>query len=191
MTQRDLYTHIRILYDYRASRFPPVYSMRLLKYDTLSAKWHIDDFTGRPVPFYAILSHTWSPDDERVTFEKVSSLSVASRADLWWDRKLHFTREKATEDGLIYFWIDTCCIKKSDSTELQRSLNSMFYWYQRAARCYVLLGDVSIDDKVDGKIPMENGLFEESVVQARLDTTGAHRAIICDLLFERTQTSGR
>lgn len=46
-------------------------------------------------------------------------------------------------DGLRYFWIDTCCIKKSDSTELQRSLASMFYWYQRAVRCYVYLADVS------------------------------------------------
>ncbi|KAI4682798.1 uncharacterized protein J4E84_007263 [Alternaria hordeiaustralica] len=60
--------------------------------------------------------------------------------------KLRFCQERVERDGLVYFWIDTCCINKSDNTELQRSLASMFYWYQRAARCYVYLSDVSIDD---------------------------------------------
>lgn len=42
----------------------------------------------------------------------------------------------------------TCCIKKTDSSELARSLNSMFYWYQRAAICYVYLSDVSSGDVI-------------------------------------------
>ena len=42
-----------------------------------------------------------------------------------------------------YFWIDTCCIDKSNSSELQEAINSMFRWYHNAAKCYVYLADVS------------------------------------------------
>ena len=42
-----------------------------------------------------------------------------------------------------YFWVDTCCIDKSNSVELQEAINSMFRWYQNAAKCYVYLSDVS------------------------------------------------
>uniref|UniRef100_A0A0B7KPX0 Heterokaryon incompatibility domain-containing protein n=1 Tax=Bionectria ochroleuca TaxID=29856 RepID=A0A0B7KPX0_BIOOC len=48
-----------------------------------------------------------------------------------------------THDGLQYFWIDTCCIDKSNHTELHEAINSMFRWYQNADRCYVFLADVT------------------------------------------------
>lgn len=124
--------------------------MRLLRYGITTNKWHIEDFHNRNVPFYAILSHTWGAADEEVTFERIKNANTSKSCEFV---KLDFTREKAAEDGLIYYWIDTCCIKKSDRTELQRSLNSMFFWYQRAARCYVWLEDVSNEDYVSERIP--------------------------------------
>jgi hypothetical protein len=51
-------------------------------------------------------------------------------------------------DGIQYFWVDTCCINKSTSNELSTAINSMFRWYQRAARCYVYLSDVSVPEEV-------------------------------------------
>jgi hypothetical protein len=45
-----------------------------------------------------------------------------------------------------YVWIDTCCIDKTNSTELSEAINSMFRWYQNAATCYAYLGDVSSSD---------------------------------------------
>ncbi|KAH8600210.1 hypothetical protein B0O99DRAFT_649524 [Bisporella sp. PMI_857] len=42
-----------------------------------------------------------------------------------------------------YFWVDTCCIDKSSSAELSEAINSMFCWYQKAARYYVYLLDES------------------------------------------------
>ena len=57
--------------------------------------------------------------------------------------KIQFCGEQARRDGLQYFWVDTCCIDKSNSTELAEAINSMFRWYQKAARCYVYLSDVS------------------------------------------------
>jgi hypothetical protein len=53
---------------------------------------------------------------------------------------------RLTEMVLRYFWVDTCCIDKSDAAELQTAINSMFQWYKNAAQCYVYLPDISISD---------------------------------------------
>jgi|SRR5690242_4077605 len=135
--------------------------MRLLCYNYSAQKWQIEDFHGKRVPFYAILSHTWGPHDGIVTFETLQRPNMIRPTTLLSWTKLEFTRDKAAEDGLSYFWIDTCCIKKSDSTELQRSLNSMFYWYQRAVRCYVWLEDVFAEDETSGEMPWKKA-FEGS-----------------------------
>jgi hypothetical protein len=57
--------------------------------------------------------------------------------------KIQFCGEQAKRDGLQYFWVDTCCINKSNSTELAEAINSMFRWYQNATKCYVYLPDIS------------------------------------------------
>ncbi|CAH0057463.1 unnamed protein product [Clonostachys solani] len=36
-----------------------------------------------------------------------------------------------------YFWVDTCCIDKSNHTEHTEAIYCMFRWYQNAAACYV------------------------------------------------------
>ena len=124
--------------------------MRLLQLEPTTRKWLIQDFSGPTTPFYAILSHTWRSDDEEIKFEDIQdgsrSFDDASKPGY---EKLRFCHDQAEKNGLRYFWIDTCCIKKTDSAELARSLNSMFYWYQRAAICYVYLSDISVDDTTD------------------------------------------
>jgi hypothetical protein len=90
---------------------------------------------------YAILSHTWGEDDEEVNFKDLTEGSGKTKAGY---RKLRFCAEQAARDGLQHFWVDTCCIDKSNSVELQEAINSMFRWYQNAAKCYVYLSDVSI-----------------------------------------------
>ena len=106
------------------------------------------------VPPYAILSHTWEEDQE-VTFDDInkdtkskyrklqSSLRLRPRSEKRGYKKLRFCAQQAKRDGLRFFWVDTCCIDKSNSSELQKAINSMFQWYQNAAKCYVYLSDVS------------------------------------------------
>lgn len=89
---------------------------------------------------YAILSHTWGEDSDEVTFEDI--LEGSGRDKAGYD-KIKFCAEQAARDGLQYFWVDTCCIKKSSDAELSEAINSMFRWYQGAAKCYVYLPDVS------------------------------------------------
>lgn len=60
--------------------------------------------------------------------------------------KLVFCAKQAAQDRLQYFWVDTCCIDRTNSTELQYAITSMFQWYQNARRCYVYLADFLGDD---------------------------------------------
>ncbi|KAF2736565.1 hypothetical protein EJ04DRAFT_157950 [Polyplosphaeria fusca] len=91
------------------------------------------------IPPYATLSHMWEADQE-VTFKDLVDGTGKGKTGY---KKIWFCAQQAKRDGLQYFWVDTCCIDKSDHVELQTAINSMFYWYQNAARCYVFLSDVS------------------------------------------------
>ncbi|KAJ4301473.1 hypothetical protein N0V90_003565 [Kalmusia sp. IMI 367209] len=94
-------------------------------------------------PPYAILSHTWEEGQE-VTYNE---LVAGTGNDKNGYAKLQFCSRNAVADSLRYFWVDSCCINKSNSQELSTAINSMFRWYQRASVCYVYLSDVSIHDK--------------------------------------------
>ncbi|RAR02380.1 HET-domain-containing protein [Stemphylium lycopersici] len=102
-------------------------------------KYSLTEFVGDPIPLYAILSHTWGPDQEEVTLADLEKDADTTKAGY---RKLQFCADQAAKDGLHYFWVDTCCIDKSSSAELTEAINSMFAWYRDAARCYVYLSDV-------------------------------------------------
>lgn len=91
------------------------------------------------IPPYAILSHTWE-DGQEVTFSDIQSGTGNEKTGYV---KIQFCGRQAEHDGLQYFWVDTCCINKEDHVELRNSINSMFRWYQDAAKCYVHLSDVS------------------------------------------------
>jgi hypothetical protein len=91
------------------------------------------------IPPYAILSHTWGADEDEVTFLDLTTGIGTTKAGY---RKINFCADQAALDGLEFFWIDTCCIDKSSSAELQEAINSMFRWYRDSAKCYVYLDDV-------------------------------------------------
>jgi hypothetical protein len=114
--------------------------MRLLRRNSVGQLSLTEDLNGDGIPKYAILSHTWGADIEEVTIDDI--INGTSEDKLGFE-KIQFCEKQAIQDGLLYFWIDTCCINKRDDAELSRSINSMFRWYQKAAKCYVYLSDVS------------------------------------------------
>ncbi|EMD59272.1 hypothetical protein COCSADRAFT_164842 [Bipolaris sorokiniana ND90Pr] len=101
---------------------------------------------GQTVPRYAILSHTWGPDHDEVTF-----------TDLGKDIDTYTSKP------------DTCCIDKSSSAELTEAINSMFAWYRDAARCYVYLSDVSAGTPISGSSDQQEWYpaFQQSRWMAR------------------------
>lgn len=90
------------------------------------------------IPPYAILSHTWG--SEEVTHRDIIDSTGKNKAGY---KKLQFIANQADKDKLKYFWVDTCCIDKTSSAEQTEAINSMFCWYQEAAKCYVYLADLS------------------------------------------------
>ncbi|KAI1322057.1 kinesin light chain 1 [Xylariaceae sp. FL0255] len=114
--------------------------MRLLQRDDAGNYSLTADLTPDNVPPYAILSHTWGPDE-------ILYADLADKRNDWQQKagydKIRFCAEQARRQGLRYFWVDTCCINKSDAIELQTAINSMFRWYRDAKICYVYLSDVS------------------------------------------------
>ena len=95
------------------------------------------------IPRYAIISHTWGKQE--VLFKDIKDVNVTRDVDEQkregWN-KINFCAEQARRDGLDHFWVDTCCIDKTNSTELSEAINSMFRWYQKSDKCYVYLPDV-------------------------------------------------
>jgi hypothetical protein len=119
--------------------------MRLLYVDSDGRLCCTKDYiVEREIPPYAILSHTWNGDQE-VTFADVKHVGNVENITAQHDegyRKIRFCAQQAKRDNLHYFWVDTCCIDKSNHAELSKAINSMFRWYQNADKCYVYLADV-------------------------------------------------
>ena len=119
--------------------------MRLLRREADGSFSFTDDREENAFNFkYAILSHTWFADEDEVNFEDMTKASAKSKLGY---RKIQFCGDQAAKDGLDYFWVDTCCINKSSSAELQEAITSMFNWYLNAAVCYVYLADVSVSEE--------------------------------------------
>ena len=116
---------------------------------------------------YAILSHTWGDDDQEVTLRDLAEGSGNTKAGY---RKIRFCAEQTARDGLQYFWVDTCCIDKSNNTELSEAINSMFRWYRNATKCYVYLSDVSTNDHIQNKLPFQS--WELAFQKSRWFTRG-------------------
>jgi heterokaryon incompatibility protein (HET) len=113
--------------------------MRLLKRKNTGEFSLTNLLVSGDIPRYAILSHTWGADTEEVSFKDM--IDGTGKRKTGYD-KIRFCGEQAGRDGLQYFWIDTCCIDKSSSSELQEAINSMFRWYRDAAKCYVYMADI-------------------------------------------------
>jgi hypothetical protein len=96
-------------------------------------------FFDENTPYYAILSHTWGP--EEVSFQDIQGPHerILNKAGY---KKIQKCCAKALEAGFKYVWIDTCCIDKTNSVELSEAINSMFRWYQNSSTCYAYLEDV-------------------------------------------------
>src|SRR3569833_4019459 len=114
--------------------------MHLFSTKALGLKEFFDDKT----PPYAILSHTWGPDAEELTFQDIKQGKIEKPGI--GTVNLRGCLKQAQADGLAYLWNDTFCIDMSNLVQLSEAIRSMFRWYSRASVCYVYLGDVTADD---------------------------------------------
>jgi hypothetical protein len=127
-----------------------------------------EKFLDNAIPLYAILSHTWGDTSQEVTFEDIVQDLGKNKVGY---NKIRFCGEQASRDGLQYFWVDSCCIKKSSDSELSESINSMFRWYQRAEKCYVYLADVSTTKRKRGAEDVQD-TWKQAFRESRWFTRG-------------------
>src|SRR6266446_3800853 len=116
--------------------------MRLLRLED-DGEFSLVEFVGKSIPHYAVLSHTWGADDEEVTFKDIVKGTGKSKAGY---SKIRFCAKQTANDVLQHFWMDTCSIDKSSSSELSEAINSMFSWYRKSSVCYAYLTDVDVDE---------------------------------------------
>ena len=122
-TLRELYTDVLSLRDFLRSclnNAPP----------RIQQRWRVQPnaILRRYSPIRYTLTHMGTGE---VTFKDMGDGNATSKAGF---DKIRFCGEQARCDGLQYFWVDTCCIDKSSSAELQEAITSMFHWYRNAAK---------------------------------------------------------
>lgn len=85
---------------------------------------------------YAILSHTWGPACDEVTYDEMMSpqRSAATKAKPGYQKITRTCKIAREKYHLQYAWIDTCCINKDSSAILSEAINSMYRWYKDAVQ---------------------------------------------------------
>jgi len=92
--------------------------MRLINVRTLA----FEEYFGKDIPPYAILSHTWG--SKEVTYQEWRSGGL-SKIKAGYE-KIRSACQLAGDDEVDYLWCDTNCIDKTSSAELSQAINSMF-----------------------------------------------------------------
>ncbi|KAH7417950.1 heterokaryon incompatibility protein-domain-containing protein, partial [Cadophora sp. MPI-SDFR-AT-0126] len=116
--------------------------MRLLNTESLELRF----FMPSSVPDYVILSHRWNAQtSEECSFEDmtqtpISDPNCAARKKQGF-LKIQGACRLALRDQYSWIWIDSCCIDKSSSAELQEAINSMWNYYAESNNCYVYMAD--------------------------------------------------
>ncbi|KAK7439978.1 hypothetical protein VKT23_017231 [Stygiomarasmius scandens] len=124
-------------------RLVNVHSLKLVEFDK-----------NDTVPPYAILSHRWCGEEtkyaefcnpQQETFSKLGYSKI--RAACQW----------AFRDGILYIWVDTCCIQQGNHDDVTANVSSMYAYYQNAEVCYAYLADVKETKDMFGKRGVEGG----------------------------------
>ncbi|KAF9482057.1 hypothetical protein BDN70DRAFT_991412 [Pholiota conissans] len=114
-------------------------------YETDTGSWtdHIQNMIKMETK-YAILSHTWlhsTPGE--VTYNDWTNKRFNSN-DTGYQKLVNFCRTAWEHHNVSLGWMDTVCINKDSSSELDESIRSMYNWYNQSGVCIVYLSKTSI-----------------------------------------------
>ena len=115
--------------------------IRLLHAESLEFK----EFDERACPEYAILSHTWLEEGE-VSFQDMSTDLEAAKEKPGFS-KIQGCCAVARRHNIDWIWVDTCCIDKTNATELSYALRSMYQWYAKSKVCLAYLSDIETKEQ--------------------------------------------
>jgi hypothetical protein len=90
---------------------------------------------------YAILSHTWlRTASGELTYGDWNN-GIIDANDPGYQKLVNFCKAAWKDYELTFGWMDTICINKESSSELDESIRSMYKWYRRAAICITYLAE--------------------------------------------------
>ncbi|KAK4205078.1 heterokaryon incompatibility protein-domain-containing protein [Triangularia verruculosa] len=135
----------------------------------------LESFSDNDLPPYAILSHTWGPPSEEVTFVEMQGPRERLARKEGFVKINDFCR-LASQRGYKYGWVDTCCIDKRNSADLSEAINSMYRYYYESGECLVYLSDtIPLDDWRDPLIDwgdLSNAELADALGSCRWFTRG-------------------
>ncbi|OAX34551.1 hypothetical protein K503DRAFT_785682 [Rhizopogon vinicolor AM-OR11-026] len=115
---------------------------------------------------YTILSHQWLDTGEPI-YEEIKSERGRGRSTGY--LKLKKFCETALAYKIEFAWVDTCCIDKSSSTEIDESICSMFWWYKNSAICIIHLAQSeTIQDIMQDEWTQRGWTLQELLAPNRL-----------------------
>jgi hypothetical protein len=96
---------------------------------------------------YAILSHTWLRGSDREVTYGAWQLRQFDTQQPGYQKLANFCRSAWKDHGLSFGWMDTVCINKDSSSELDESIRSMYKWYKDSHICISYLAEtIALDD---------------------------------------------
>ncbi|KAF9474043.1 hypothetical protein BDN70DRAFT_344610 [Pholiota conissans] len=126
----------------------------------------VDQFISRYVR-YATLSHTWIPGTRgEVTYIdwKNGTFDTSSPG---YQKLAHFCRVSAVDHRITLGWMDTICINKESSTELDESIRSMYKWYHDADICITYLSQTQELDQMHSDVWFTRGWTLQELLAPR------------------------
>ncbi|KAF8185716.1 heterokaryon incompatibility protein-domain-containing protein [Pholiota molesta] len=90
---------------------------------------------------YAILSHTWARNG--IGEMEYKDWTAGTRKDGAYRKLEMFCEVAARHHNVTYGWMDSVCINKESSSELDESIRSMYQWYRDAHICITILADTT------------------------------------------------
>lgn len=141
-------------------------NMRLINVKTFEMREFADP------PRYAILSHRWTAEELAFQdYHKLHELNTAGAEKVKqfcaFVRTLSsstFPEDKKIQICTEWAWIDTCCIDKRSSSELNEAINSMWTWYSDAYYCVAYLKDVQMSRNRCESQDLTQAAAEESLI---------------------------
>ncbi|KAF8185707.1 hypothetical protein BJ912DRAFT_479867 [Pholiota molesta] len=99
---------------------------------------------------FAILSHTWllpSTNETEVMYDdrldETTWKEIRDANGQGYQKLFHFCETAEKEYNISFFWMDTVCIDKKNTSELSESIRSMYRWYSESSLCIAYLGNTT------------------------------------------------
>ncbi|KAF8963112.1 hypothetical protein BDZ97DRAFT_1920015 [Flammula alnicola] len=141
---------------------------------------------------YAILSHTWLQREPEVLYRDANEpqkwQSIRTRCDAGYRKLEGFCKVAREQHGVSLAWMDTICINKDSTSELDESIRSMYRWYCDSYICITYLADTtSLGDIPNDRWFTRGWTLQELLAPKRMKFYGGDWSILTTYGDDKSQ----